>query len=100
MDPGLQIAQALHASREFRDIYPQIDELWYKHSNYVAILQVADLTALKSLMYRLQENGIKFVSFREPDLDNELTALCVEPGTKSRKLLSSLPLALKQYKNR
>jgi hypothetical protein len=36
--------------------------------------------------------------FREPDINNEITAIAVEPSEKSRKLCSNLPLALKGLK--
>ena len=35
--------------------------------------------------------------FYEPDLCNELTAIAIEPSSKARRLVSSLPLALKNY---
>lgn len=35
---------------------------------------------------------IKHTVFREPDLNNEITAVCFEPSEKSRKLTSSLRL--------
>lgn len=38
---------------------------------------------------------IKTASFYEPDIDNQLTAACFEPSEASKKLLSTLPLALK-----
>lgn len=33
--------------------------------------------------------------FYEPDLDNAITAIAVEPSDKSRRLLANLPLALR-----
>lgn len=40
--------------------------------------------------------GIKVVPFYEPDMDNQLTAICLEPCEQSRKITSSFPLMLKQ----
>jgi len=39
-------------------------------------------------------------SWLEPDWANELTAIAIEPGEATQKLLSSLPLALKEYNRR
>ena len=33
--------------------------------------------------------------FYEPDLDNDLTAIAIEPSSRARRLVSSLPLMLK-----
>ena len=33
--------------------------------------------------------------FYEPDLDNDLTAIAIEPSSKARRMVSSLPLMLK-----
>lgn len=40
------------------------------------------------------KNEIKFSIFREPDIDNQITAIALEPGNKSKKLCSKLKLAL------
>jgi hypothetical protein len=48
---------------------------------------------------RLEKKGIRFSTFREPDFDNELTAIALEPGDKSRRATSSFPLALKNCKD-
>jgi len=41
-----------------------------------------------------KEKEIKFSIFREPDFDDEITAIALEPGRKSKKLCSKLNLAL------
>ena len=97
LSAGLQAAQAVHAVGEFRDIHTNIYDEWFSKSNFIAILQVKDYHALKELMKTLNNKNIRFTSFREPDLGNEITSLCIEPGIESRKVLSSLPLALKGY---
>ena len=50
------------------------------------------LLYLEKIKYR----GIKHTVFREPDIDNQLTAIAIEPGERSRKLTRKLPLALKE----
>jgi hypothetical protein len=41
------------------------------------------------------EQGIRFSVFKEPDIDNQITAIALEPGSKSKKICSNLSLALK-----
>jgi hypothetical protein len=47
------------------------------------------------LSEKLTWKGILFSKFHEPDLDNELTAIAIEPSSESRKIVSSMPLMLK-----
>lgn len=41
---------------------------------------------------------IKLSVFREPDIDNQITAIALEPGTQTKKLCSNIKLALRNYK--
>lgn len=95
--PGLQIAQSLHAFREFIADFPHIEAKWYEISNYITILSVGNEEELKSFSSDLSENGIRFSEFFEPDLDCSLTAVAIEPGHKSKKACRKLSLALKEY---
>jgi len=85
---GLYTAQAIHAFRAFVGEYPVLEKYWHQESNNIVVLQEEDLEDLTS---RLQTEGFRLSTFREPDRDGELTAICVEPG--AWKMLSSLPLA-------
>jgi hypothetical protein len=96
--PGAQIAQSLHAFREFINDYPELENEWYRNSNYIAILAAKDEDDLFKLCCRLDKKGIRYSQFREPDFDNQLTAIALEPGDNSRRATSSLPLALKNCK--
>lgn len=95
--PGAQIAQSLHAFREFVEDYPEVERRWYKSSNYIAILSASDESELLRLSARLTKKGIRHSLFREPDLNNELTAIAIEPGRESKRACSSYPLALKEF---
>lgn len=93
LPPGPQAVQAAHAMREFAAHPPYLDRSWYKESNTLAFLAVADEAALGVLLAQAQTKGIASSPFREPDRGNELTALCLGPA--ARKLCSRLPLALR-----
>jgi hypothetical protein len=43
---------------------------------------------------------LRFSIFREPDFDNQVTAIAIEPGENGKKFCSSLPLALKEYERK
>jgi hypothetical protein len=92
---GLQAAQALHALREFAANYPEIEKQWHETSNTIVILAVPDEAALAALAEDLRGTGHlppwSFSEFREPDLGNSLTAICVEPD--GGRKLRYLPLA-------
>ncbi len=70
--------------------------MWHRDSNYVALLAAKDEEELNKLIEKAKEKGIKFVAFYEPDIDNQLTAVCFEPTDAARRLTSSIPLALKE----
>ena len=53
---------------------------------------------LMNLINRASEKGIKYSVFREPDIDNQITAIALEPGLDSKKLCSNLRLALRENK--
>lgn len=83
---GLQIAQACHAAREFT-LYADEDV-----GDNLVVLQAAP-DELAKLVERAIQGMCSVVRFHEPDLGGELTAAAF--GGSSRKMLSSLPLALR-----
>jgi peptidyl-tRNA hydrolase len=93
LSPGLQAAQACHALRLFTEEHPEEDKKWYTESNNLVLLQVPNETELLALKERAEADGIPASLFREPDVDNEATALAL--GPEGRKLLCNLPLLLK-----
>lgn len=93
---GSQSVQSTHAAIQFIFEHPEISEFWFKDP-YLAQLSVENEDALKHLIHKLQKANIKYSIFREPDLGNEITAIAIEPSDKTRKLISHLPLMLKEY---
>jgi len=85
----------MHALREFVSDHPEVDQCWYKNSNYLGWLSTSDESALISLLTKAAEQGIRHSSFREPDIGNKVTAIALEPGEKTRRLCANLQLALR-----
>lgn len=81
--------------RQFSHEYPDIDRCWFDSSNYIGLLSVSDEDEMHKLIEKATMKDIKLSIFREPDLDNRITAIALEPGIKSRKLCSCLKLALR-----
>lgn len=98
LSPGYQAVQSMHALRQFTAEHPEIDKHWFERSNYLGLLSVSNEEELNSLIQRAQLNDIKFSVFKEPDIDDQITAIALEPGAKSKKLCSKLPLALRGEK--
>lgn len=94
--PGYQIAQAIHASNQFSVEHTEIFKEWHKDP-YLAVLSTQDENSLINLIDKAKDKGIKVSVFREPDIDNSITAIALEPSDLTRRLTSSLPLALKEF---
>jgi peptidyl-tRNA hydrolase len=94
LEPGLQVAQAVHAAVKYA-LSHEDARRWHKESNNVAVLQVPDEGALKALTQRVLARNPCCLSaiFEEPDLEHQWTAAAFGDG--ARKLLGSLPLALR-----
>lgn len=93
---GLQCAQACHGVRAFVEEHPEADRDWYHNSNNLVVLTVADESALTDLVLDAKRSGIGYVVFREPDLEDSVTCVVLQPGKASQKLTQRLPLALKK----
>jgi hypothetical protein len=46
------------------------------------------------MISKLEDLNIKFSVFMEPDIDDEITAIALEPGLESKKICKGLALAL------
>ena len=89
---GYQAVQAGHASIQFQHEHRRTAKRWFKHSNYLIFLSVKNVTELTELISLAESNNIKVSVFREPDLDNEITAVAIEPCIKSDELTKKLKL--------
>jgi hypothetical protein len=58
----------------------------------VVLLAISDELSLSWLLADAVAAGLRVTSFQEPDLDDALTALALEPA--ARRLVAGLPLAL------
>lgn len=74
--------------------YPQIYQNWMKNP-FLVLLALKNEYELISFISKLQQNQIKYSIFREPDINNQLTSVCIEPSELTRKLTSNIPIMLK-----
>jgi len=72
--------------------FPIKGQAWYRDSNYVAILEVDNEQDLIRLIQKAESRQLDVAVFREPDLDNAITAIVIEPGDQSRRMCSSIRL--------
>jgi hypothetical protein len=70
--------------------------MWYKQSNYIGFLSVTNEKELYKLIELAKQQDIKISIFREPDIGDQITAITLAPGLKSKKLCSKLKLALSE----
>lgn len=89
LPPGLKIAQSAHALAAFESEHPETYRDWHDTSNNLVVLQTLDLEELGGGL--MERHGFKVSFFHEPDLNDRLTAIAVEP--RAWKKLSNLRLA-------
>ena len=99
MNPGSQAAQLVHAAYIFQKEYPSIQDVWYNISNYIVLLSCENEQSLKDLISKAQSKDIQYSAFTEPELNDSLTSIVLEPSEDTAKMCSSLPLAFKEYNN-
>lgn len=93
ISPGDQIAQACHAVAEFSVHEPARFQEWATAQRNLVVLQAPSRTALDIVRSQLLDEGIGVVTFREPDMADELTAIAF--GGEGARFVSQLPLALR-----
>lgn len=97
--PGYQVVQTAHAIADFIHEHPAISKQWKEESNSIITLSTKDEESLSIYLNRLKELTPYVTAFYEPDVQDQLTAIAVYGTPEIRKVLSNLPLALKQSKN-
>lgn len=96
MPTHYQLPQTNHALVSFAIEHNEQFKQWQKTSNTIVVLETKTLSELANLADSFTKQGISFSKFHEPDILNELTALCVLGTAETKKLLSKLPLAGKK----
>ena len=89
---GIQAVQAGHAAVQFQYEHPELATNWYNNSNYLIFLTTGNEDDLQKLIDKANSSNIQISIFREPDINNQITAIALEPCEQSRKMSSSLPL--------
>lgn len=87
LSTGLKCAQACHAMHAFTSTYPDQTREW-EDSNNIVVLEHEDIAGTADMLDAL---GLRLARFHEPDMDDALTAICVEPAGKRH--LRALSLA-------
>lgn len=87
------LAQCAHAVADHIKAYPEDMHLWQQTSNTVVILAVNSQIELQQFVTKIAATDLNHTPVIEPDLNNEVTAVSLSPGSQARKLCSCLPLA-------
>jgi len=90
---GQQAAQICHALTQFSFEHPIIFKDWHLNSNYICLLYIENESSLNAFLNKTNMSNISSSYFLEPDFNNQLTAICLEPSPKTKKLTKNLKLA-------
>lgn len=91
---GQQLVQTGHAIAEFAHKHPTKFQDWMQNSQYLVSLSIDNEDKLKDIFDKLKYNGADVVSFTEPDIDNQWTAICFYGTPELRNITKKLNLAL------
>lgn len=94
LEPGAQASQLVHAAIDYSVNYPEIIKQWHVDSNTIVLLSVANERELLKLENKVKQLNITHVCLREPDLDDQLTSISLEPSETSKHFCKKLRLAL------
>lgn len=97
LTPGYQSQQSTHSIADFAYEFPQQFKEWKTTSNSIICLQVNNEKELNDLYLKLSKLT-SVTKFYEPDLNDELTSICLYADKDVRKKVSYLPLLGKKSK--
>lgn len=89
------MAQSTHAAFRFACQWPTLTRTWVDGSNFLVVVAVPDEHTLAGLAARAGQEGVATTVVREPDYENTMTAVALEPGGAARRLCAQYPLALR-----
>lgn len=92
LPPGAIAAQSCHAMKLFTLEHPQFNEI-----ENLVLLGAPSEGALKHILEQAKKQDLPCSAFYEPDFNNSLTAIGMPYG--ARRLLSTLPLALRTHQS-
>jgi len=96
ISPGYQVVQTAHAVADFCTKAGFVDVTnWMRKSGSIISLSVKNEKELLKWVKKLKRS-VRVYEFREPDVGNQLTAICFYAQEKTRKKIKNLPLALKE----
>ena len=96
LPPGAQATQAAHAALDFAVAFPEITRGWNHHTNVLILLGAPDEAALHELILQAEAIGLPHLEFREPDLDDTITAVCISPSGQTSALCAQYDLLLRE----
>jgi peptidyl-tRNA hydrolase len=92
LSSGAMLAQACHAVAEYALLDPQSFNQWASTTRNIVVLQTNDEQSLKQTSQRAR-TVTPVAEFREPDLEDSLTAIAFD--SQAWRQVSSLSLALR-----
>lgn len=95
LSPGYKLVQSAHALADFAIEHENEFKAWQKGSNYLCCLETTEYKISK-IVYKLQDLGIKYTVFKEPDFGGQMTAVAVEAISREqhKTLFKNLKLSL------
>lgn len=86
--------QTGHSIAEFAHKHPDQFSDWMQNSQYLVSLSTDNEENLAEIFNKLKYYGAYVVSFHEPDIGNQMTAICYFGTPEMRKFTQKLDLAL------
>jgi hypothetical protein len=88
------LVQTGHSIAEFAYEFPQHFKNWKETSNTLVSLSIQDENHLQRLYEKLMWRDAHVIRFTEPDIGDQLTAICYYGTPEMRKITNKLNLTL------